>query len=97
MFGDHHALWIDPTNPKRLLCGTDGGFFISNDYGRNWDFINNMPMAQAYHVGIDMAEPYNVLGGFQDHEIWRGPNEKWNQVGVREGDWVRLRYMADGM
>jgi len=97
MFGDHHALWIDPTNPKRLLCGTDGGFFISNDQGRNWDFVNNMPMAQPYHVGIDMAEPYNILGGFQDHEIWRGPNEKWNQVGVREGDWVRLRYMADGM
>ena len=97
MFGDHHALWIDPTNPKRLISGTDGGFFISNDYGRNWDFVNNMPMAQPYHVGIDMAEPYNILGGFQDHEIWRGPNEKWNQVGVREGDWVRLRYMADGM
>jgi photosystem II stability/assembly factor-like uncharacterized protein len=97
MFGDHHALWIDPTNPKRLLSGTDGGFFISNDYGRNWDFVNNMPMAQAYHLGVDMAEPYNVMGGFQDHEIWRGPNEKWNQVGVREGDWLRLRYMADGM
>jgi photosystem II stability/assembly factor-like uncharacterized protein len=97
MFGDHHALWIDPTNPKRLLSGTDGGFFISNSYGAQWDFVNNMPMAQAYHVGIDMAEPYHVLGGFQDHEIWRGPNEKWNRVGVREGDWVRLRYMADGM
>ena len=54
-------------------------------------------MAQAYHLGVDMAEPYNVMGGFQDHEIWRGPNEKWNQVGVREGDWLRLRYMADGM
>lgn len=97
MFGDHHALWIDPTNPKRLLCGTDGGFWISNDQGLHWDFLNNMPMAQAYHVGVDMADPYHVLGGFQDHEIWRGPNEKWNQVGVREGDWVRLRYMADGM
>jgi photosystem II stability/assembly factor-like uncharacterized protein len=97
MFGDHHALWIDPLDPKRLLCGTDGGFFISRDYGRNWDFVNNMPMAQAYHLGVDMAEPYHVMGGFQDHEIWRGPNEKWNQIGVREGDWVRLRYMADGM
>jgi photosystem II stability/assembly factor-like uncharacterized protein len=85
MFGDHHALWIDPTNPTRLLCGTDGGFFISNDRARNWDFVNNMPLAQAYHVGVDMADPYNVLGGFQDHEIWRGPNERWNEVGVREG------------
>jgi photosystem II stability/assembly factor-like uncharacterized protein len=97
MFGDHHALWIDPTDPARLLSGTDGGFWISNDYGDNWDFLNNMPMAQVYHMGLDMAEPYHVLGGLQDHEIWRGPNEKWNRVGVREGDWVRLRYMADGM
>ncbi len=97
MFGDHHALWIDPTDPARLLSGTDGGFWISNDFGGNWDFLNNMSMAQAYHLGLDMAEPYNVLGGFQDHEIWRGPNENWNRVGVREGDWVRLRYMADGM
>jgi photosystem II stability/assembly factor-like uncharacterized protein len=96
MFGDHHALWIDPLDPKRLLCGTDGGFFISHDYGRNWDFVNNMPMAQAYHVGVDMADPYNVVGGFQDHEIWRGPNQRWNEAGVREGDWRRLRYMADG-
>jgi photosystem II stability/assembly factor-like uncharacterized protein len=97
MFGDHHALWIDPKNSNRLLAGSDGGFFISNDQGRHWDFINNMPMAQAYHVGVDMAEPYNIMGGFQDHEIWRGPNERWNQVGVREGDWRRLRNMADGM
>lgn len=96
MFGDHHALWIDPLDSKRLLSGTDGGFFISHDYGRNWDFLNNMPLAQAYHVGVDMADPYNVLGGFQDHEIWRGPNERWNEAGVREGDWRRLRYMADG-
>lgn len=97
MFGDHHALWIDPTNPRRMLCGTDGGFFISNDRAHHWDFVNNMPMAQAYHAGYDMDEPYHVMGGFQDHEIWRGPNEKWNETGVREGDWLRLRYMADGM
>ena len=97
MFGDHHALWIDPSNSRRMLAGTDGGFFISDDRGEHWDFVNNMPMAQAYHVGVDMAEPYNVMGGFQDHEIWRGPSERWNQVGVREGNWVRLRNMADGM
>jgi photosystem II stability/assembly factor-like uncharacterized protein len=97
MFGDHHALWIDPQDPNRMFAGSDGGFFVSYDGARNWDFKNNVPGAQAYHLGLDMAEPYNVLGGFQDHEIWRGPNEVWNQVGVREGDWTRLRYMADGM
>jgi photosystem II stability/assembly factor-like uncharacterized protein len=97
MFGDHHALWIDPKNSKRMLSGTDGGFFITNDGAEHWDFKNKMPVAQPYHVGVDMAEPYNVMGGFQDHEIWVGPSEIWNQVGVREGDWHRLRNMADGM
>jgi photosystem II stability/assembly factor-like uncharacterized protein len=96
-FGDHHALWIDPENPARMYNGNDGGFYITNDRGEKWDFINNMPMAQAYHVGYDMDEPYHVMGGFQDHEIWVGPNELWNQTGVRGGDWTRLRYMADGM
>jgi len=96
-FGDNHALWIDPKNPFRLLLGNDGGFFISNDRGQTWRFVNNMPFAQAYHVGVDMAEPYHVMGGFQDHEIWWGPNEKWNEIGVTQGDWVRLRDMADGM
>ncbi len=97
LFGDHHALWIDPTDPRRLIEGNDGGLYLSYDQGQNWAFLNNIPSAQAYHVGVDMAEPYNVMGGFQDHEIWVGPNEKWNEVGVRGGDWRRLRYMADGM
>jgi photosystem II stability/assembly factor-like uncharacterized protein len=97
VFGDCHAMWIDPTNPARLLFGSDGGLFISNDRGQNWDFVNNVPMAQAYHVSVDMEDPYNVLGGFQDHEMWRGPNERWNDTGVRGADWRRLRSHADGM
>lgn len=95
-FGDVHALWIDPTNPSRLLGGSDGGLFISNDRGASWDFINNMPMAQAYHVALDMADPYHVLGGFQDHEMWRGPSDRWNVTGARAGDWRRMRGHADG-
>ena len=96
-FGDVHAMWIDPENPDRLLSGSDGGFYVSNDAGRHFEFLNTMPFAQVYHVGVDMADPYHILGGFQDHEIWRGPNEKWNNAGVRNGDWTRLRDMADGM
>jgi len=97
LFGDHHALWIDPADPRRMLNGNDGGLYLSNDRGKAWEFLNSMPSAQAYHVGVDMAEPYHVMGGFQDHEIWVGPSEKWNEVGVRGGDWLRLRDMADGM
>jgi hypothetical protein len=26
---DRQALWIDPTNPKRVLSGSDGGFQVN--------------------------------------------------------------------
>jgi len=97
LFGDHHALWIDPTDPSRILNGSDGGFHISNDRAETWDFVNILPFAQAYHVAVDMADPYHIIGGFQDHEIWRGPNEKWNRYGVRDADWLRLRKHGDGL
>jgi photosystem II stability/assembly factor-like uncharacterized protein len=97
LFGDHHALWIDPENPSRILNGSDGGFHISNDRAESWDFVSILPFAQAYHVAVDMAEPYHVIGGFQDHEIWRGPNEKWNRIGVRNSDWFRVRDHGDGL
>ncbi|MFQ5790039.1 MAG: hypothetical protein ACE5JI_06115 [Acidobacteriota bacterium] len=93
--GDHQALWIDPTDPQRVLNGSDGGFHVSNDRGAHWELVNVMPLAQAYHVNYDMADPYNVLAGFQDNHIWRGPNEKWNQAGVEGADWHRIHF-GDG-
>jgi len=96
IFGDFHAMWIDPTDPSRVLAGTDGGFYISHDRGEHYLFVNSLPFAQPYRVAVDMAEPYNLLAGFQDHEIWRGPNERWNMVGVVGGDWRRLREYGDG-
>ncbi len=96
IFGDFHAMWIDPTNPSRVLAGSDGGFYISNDRGERWDFVNNIPAAQVYRFALDMSEPYNIVGGFQDHEVWRGPNERLNVVGVRNADWRRLRDHGDG-
>lgn len=34
--GDHHALWIDPNNPKRMINGNDGGATVSVDGGMSW-------------------------------------------------------------
>jgi len=96
-FGDHHAFWIDPEDPDHVLNGCDGGASVSFDRGRNWSYLNNIPMAQAYHVGYDMQYPYNVYSGFQDHEIWKGPSQRWAETGATGKDWTRLRDMADGM
>src|ERR1041385_2486229 len=34
--GDHHGLWIDPTNPKSIINSNDGGATISVDGGNTW-------------------------------------------------------------
>ncbi|MCP3918842.1 MAG: hypothetical protein GY711_25115 [bacterium] len=68
MHGDHHALWIDPSNPRYLVNGNDGGVAISYDGGENWrTFYDNLPVVQFYNVGYDMADPFHVYGSIQDH------------------------------
>jgi photosystem II stability/assembly factor-like uncharacterized protein len=63
---DYHSLWIDPTNPSRMILGTDQGATISPDGGATWTTWYNQPTAQFYHVITDNAIPYNVYGSQQD-------------------------------
>ncbi len=80
MHGDHHALWIDPENPRYLVNGNDGGVAISYDGGERWrTFYDNLPLAQFYNVGLDMAEPFRVYGSVQDHGSYRA------EVDLRRG------------
>ncbi len=80
---DHHALWVDPRDGMMLIDGNDGGIAISQDRGRTWRFVENLPLAQYYHINVDMETPYNVFGGMQDNGSWRGPNSVWENGGIR--------------
>ena len=65
--GDNHGLWIDPTNPKRMINGNDGGATISSDGGKSWSTQLNQPTAQFYHVAVDNDFPYHIYGAQQDN------------------------------
>src|SRR6195256_4285559 len=65
--GDHHALWIDPRDPARLINGNDGGATISVDGGKSWTAQYNQPTAQFYHVAVDNHWPYRIYGVQQDN------------------------------
>ena len=65
--GDNHGLWIDPTNPKRLINGNDGGATISIDGAQSWTSVYNQPTAQFYHVTTDNRFPYYMYGAQQDN------------------------------
>ncbi len=93
--GDHHAMWIDPANPLHFLVGNDGGVGVTYDGGKATRFVSNLPLAQFYHVAVDMDTPYNVYGGLQDNGAWRGPSAVWQQGGIRNYMWKVLVF-GDG-
>jgi photosystem II stability/assembly factor-like uncharacterized protein len=67
LHGDHHGLWIDPSNPRRMINGNDGGASITLDGGKTWTTLENQPTAQFYHVTTDNRFPYFIYGAQQDN------------------------------
>lgn len=93
--GDHQALWIDPTNSKYILNGSDGGFQRSFDGGDSWEIINNIELSQFYQMEIDNKKPYNIYGGLQDNGTWVGPSNSLYKAGILKRHWKGLAY-GDG-
>src|SRR5437588_788620 len=71
---DHHALWIDPQNPDRMIQGNDGGAYVTETGARSWRYLNNLPIEQFYMVAADNNTPYVLCGGLQDNDAWCGPS-----------------------
>ena len=72
---DHHALWIDPQNPDRMIQGNDGGIYVTENGAKSWRFLNNLPIEQFYMVSAGSGDsPYMLCGGLQDNNAWCGPS-----------------------
>ncbi len=85
--GDHHDVWVDPTNGNRMVVSHDGGVSITENRGVSWRRIQ-LPIAQIYHVAVDNSIPYNVYGNRQDGPSTRGPsNSKMGEFGIPRGAW----------
>ena len=99
--GDHHDIWIDPTNADRQIVAHDQGLSITQNRGRTW-YRQRLLNAQMYHVTVDNEVPYNVLGNKQDEPSYRGPSNSrvtggrsagisrgmWHSVGGGESGWA---------
>jgi photosystem II stability/assembly factor-like uncharacterized protein len=84
---DHHALWIDPSDPKRMIQGNDGGAYLSQDGGKSWRFLDGLPIEQAYMVSADDRTPYDLCTGLQDNSAWCGPSSSLADTVVSGQDW----------
>ena len=78
--GDAHDLWFDPTDPQRLVLGSDGGANVSLDGGRTWSSCFNQPTAELYHVTTDTRDPYRVYAAQQDNSTISLPSH--SELGV---------------
>jgi photosystem II stability/assembly factor-like uncharacterized protein len=87
--GDHHDVWIDPTNPKRLIDSNDGGIDITVNGCDTW-LSPLLPIAQFYHVACDSKVPYHVSGTMQDVGTASGPSNSLSSPGIQVGDWYSV-------
>ena len=84
--GDHHDIWIDPTNGNRMAVSHDGGFSMTTNRGKSWLQVQ-LPLAQMYHVTVDDRIPYFVYGNRQDGPSARGPSNSKSGTVIPRGEW----------
>ncbi|MHB1271280.1 MAG: WD40/YVTN/BNR-like repeat-containing protein [Rhodanobacter sp.] len=87
---DHHALWIDPSHPQRIIQGNDGGAYLSQDGGKSWRFLDGLPIEQDYMVAADGKTPYTLCAGLQDNSGWCGPSSSLADKVVGGNDWFNV-------
>jgi photosystem II stability/assembly factor-like uncharacterized protein len=84
---DHHAIWIDPKDPNRMIQGGDGGVFLSMDGSKTWQFLEGLPIEQFYQVATNSQVPYTICGGLQDNSAWCGPSSDLSHNNVPGSAW----------
>ena len=72
--GDHHDLWIDPANTRRMIEGNDGGACVTFNGGDTWSSLYNQPTAQFYHIAVDNQFPYRIYATQQDNSAISSPS-----------------------
>ena len=85
---DHHDLWIDPDDPRRMVEANDGGAIVSVNGGRTWT-NQRYPTAQIYRVATTDEFPYHVCGAQQDNTTVCVPSSDSHlaEPDGRSGDW----------
>ncbi|WP_159017434.1 WD40/YVTN/BNR-like repeat-containing protein [Cognatiluteimonas profundi] len=93
---DYHDIWINPTNPQRMITGSDQGTVVTVDGGATWSSWYNQPTGQLYHLATDNRFPYWIYAGQQDNgtvaiasrtDYGAITSRDWHPVGADERDY----------
>lgn len=93
MHVDHHALEYSRNDPNFVLAGNDGGVYISNNGGTDWQKFTNLPITQFYNIEVDFSDPTRLYGGTQDNNTIRTLTEgsdDWTSIVGGDGFHVNV-------
>lgn len=93
--GDHHDLWIDPTDPKRMILADDGGAVVTEDGWKHWT-EDDVATAQFYHVSVDNHFPYRLYGAQQDNTTCSIPHRVIGGWSIGKNDWYPVAGFESG-
>lgn len=88
---DQHGLYTHPENNDFVVLGNDGGLYISENGGNDWNWINNLPITQFYTCEVDYQFPERLYGGTQDNGTNRtmtGSLDDWERIYGGDGFYV---------
>lgn len=86
--GDHHDLWINPTDSAKMINGNDGGGTVTLNAGASWS-EEDQATAQFYRVITDNDFPYNIYGAQQDNSTVRIASRS-DGFAITESDWFAV-------
>jgi photosystem II stability/assembly factor-like uncharacterized protein len=89
---DHHSLWIDPNDSRRMIDGGDGGAAVTSNGGNSWSSLENQPTADLLSLAVDDQQPYWVYGGQNDNSHIAIPS----RVDDRAIGWPHYRLLPAG-
>lgn len=92
---DWHGIAFDPTDPRRIVMGCDGGIFTSTNGGDSWRSLNNGISATQFYPGIAVhpTNPGIVVGGTQDNgSIMSNGALHWAGISFGDGGWAMIDY-----
>src|ERR1041385_8067268 len=90
---DHHAIAFDPTNPRVMYLGTDGGVYKTKNGGDSFiDLNNGFVTTQFYSSFANSALDSNTaLGGLQDNGTLKYYGSgSWAKVYGGDGGWCAI-------
>lgn len=87
---DYHAMWIAPNDPNRMMTGEDGGYALSVDGAKTWEFAANLTIGEIYHVGLSNENPYSICAALQDNNGFCGPSNSLDSDGILNRHWQNV-------